>query len=67
MTNLNELSREDRDAIDRLKDCSDVMVEQTVRWSEMNTGSTNTEGLKAFAPELADALSALDAEVSLDT
>ena len=66
MTNLNDLSREDHDAIERLKDCSDGMVQQTVHWSEMNTGSTNTNGLKAFAPKLADALSVLDAEISLD-
>lgn len=66
MTNLSDLSKEDEAAIERLKDRSGSMVERTVGWSEMNTSSTNVEGLRSFAPKLADALSALDAEIVLE-
>jgi glutamate carboxypeptidase len=66
MTRLDDLTAADEAAIARLKDQSDRMIQQTVDWSKINTGSTNTKGLKAFAPKLADALSVLDAEVRLD-
>jgi len=66
MENLSELSAADEAAIERLNAASASMVSQTVSWSEVNTGSTNTSGLKAFAPTLADAYSALDAEVRLE-
>lgn len=66
MTRLDDLTVADEAAIARLKDQSDRMIRQTVDWSKINTGSTNTKGLKAFAPKLADALSVLDAEVRLD-
>ncbi|MEL7129836.1 MAG: hydrolase [Pseudomonadota bacterium] len=41
------------------------MITRTVSWSKVNTGSTNTPGLKAFAPTLGDAFSELDAEIVL--
>lgn len=41
------------------------MVARTREWSGTNTGSLNVDGLKAFAPRLADAFSALEAEVRL--
>lgn len=66
MENLSSLSHEDQDAQARLQDRSDAMVERTVAWSKVNTGSWNTEGLKGFAPTLADAFSELDADVALE-
>ncbi len=43
-----------------------TMLERTLSWSAVNTGSWNTDGLRAFAPTLADAFSALDARVTLE-
>lgn len=65
MKQIFELSVVDEAAIERIEAASDAMVERTVSWSKVNTGSTNTDGLKAFAPTLADAYSELDAEVVL--
>jgi len=66
MKKLIELSVADEAAIERLKDRSTAMIDKTVAWSGINTGSTNTEGLKAFAPQLADGLSVLEADIRLD-
>jgi len=65
MKNISELSVADEAAIERLEGVSEAMIARTVAWSEVNTGSTNTDGLKAFAPKLADAFSELDADVVL--
>lgn len=65
MKQIYELSVADEAAIERLDDARNAMVARTVAWSEVNTGSTNTDGLKAFAPTLADAYSELDAHVEL--
>ncbi|MEM9669762.1 MAG: hydrolase [Pseudomonadota bacterium] len=65
MDSLEELSREDRDAIERLNDRQSEMVRQTVSWAEINTGSFNTSGLNTLAPHIADAFSRLDADIQL--
>ncbi|MEO1475665.1 MAG: M20/M25/M40 family metallo-hydrolase, partial [Pseudomonadota bacterium] len=65
MDQLEELSREDHEAIERLNDRQTAMVDQTVSWAAVNTGSFNTEGLKTFAPTLADAFSGLQANIEL--
>lgn len=67
MTRIEDLSREDEAAIERLHDAATAMTDQTVAWSRHNTGSWNTDGLKAFAPTLADAFAGLDASVRLET
>jgi len=66
MTDLSNLSTDDRSAIERLQDAAGAMQSRTVNWSGVNTGSWNTDGLKTFAPTLADAFSELDADVRLD-
>ncbi len=66
MDEVSSLSREDEAARERLADASEFMVERTVSWSKVNTGSWNTEGLKSFAPTLADAFSELDADIGLE-
>ncbi len=66
MDALQTLTRGDRDLCAHLTGRGDEMVNRTVAWSEVNTGSWNTRGLKSFAPTLADAFAALDAEVRLD-
>ena len=65
MKQIFELSVADEAAIERIDAANEAMVARTVAWSKVNTGSTNTDGLKAFAPTLADAFSELEAEVVL--
>jgi len=65
MTDLSMLSAEDEAARERLYAASAGMLERTRSWSAHNTGSLNTEGLRKFAPKLADAFSALEADVQL--
>ena len=67
MTDLETLSNEDQAVRERLTAAADAMQARTCAWSDVNTGSWNTDGLKAFAPTLADAYSELDADVRLDT
>jgi glutamate carboxypeptidase len=67
MTDLSNLSAADEAAKERLADASTGMIDRTRGWSDINTGSWNTDGLKAFAPHMADAFSELDADVRLDT
>lgn len=52
----------------RLADLADPgeMLEQTRRWSAINSGTDNLAGLAALAGELADAFAALPGEVTLE-
>lgn len=63
---LSKISADDAAIIERLRDQERKMIDRTVSWSEQNTGSWNTEGLKKFAPTLTDAYSELDASVKLE-
>lgn len=65
MSDIEILSCEDEAAVERLSAAASEMTARTVDWARVNTGSWNIEGLKAFAPQLADAFSALDADVRL--
>ena len=56
---------EDEAAIARLQARAPAMLERTIDWSRINTGSWNINGLNALAPRLADAFSVLDADVAL--
>ncbi len=66
MTQITNLSAADKAAIERLNDRQDDMVKTTIAWSEVNTGSHNLDGLKTFAPRLADAFSVLSARIDLE-
>lgn len=66
MNALTELTPEDHSIQERVADAGSAMRSRTLEWARTNTGSWNTEGLKAFAPVLADAFSALDANVRLE-
>ncbi|MEM7767852.1 MAG: hydrolase [Pseudomonadota bacterium] len=63
MENLTVLTRDDEAARERLLDANADMVARTCDWSAVNTGSWNRDGLLAFAPRLADAFSALEADI----
>lgn len=65
MTDISTLSPDDEAARERLYAAAPDMLARTRTWSAHNTGSLNTEGLKAFAPKLADAFSALEADIQL--
>jgi glutamate carboxypeptidase len=65
MDTLQSLSRDDEIARERLESASQDMVQRTCDWSDINTGSWNTAGLKSFAPILADAFSKLQADVEV--
>lgn len=65
MTQLSSLSREDEAARERLAAAAPDMIARTRAWSSINTGSYNIAGLKMLAPKLADAFSALEADVRL--
>lgn len=65
MNELSILTREDEAIRERLEAASDEMVARTRGWAQINTGSYNIDGLKLLAPKLADAFSALEADVRL--
>ena len=66
MTDLSERSAEDEAVCERIAGRAAAMEARTKSWSDVNTGSWNTDGLKEFAPILADAFSELEADVRLD-
>lgn len=66
MDTLSQKTRADEALLERLSSRSSDMISRTISWSEQNTGSWNTAGLKRFAPTLAGAFSELDAHVRLD-
>jgi len=65
MTDLAKLTAADEAARERLYAAVPDMLSRTRSWSAHNTGSLNTDGLRSFAPKLADAFSALEAEIQL--
>lgn len=65
MTELARLTADDESARERLYAAAPEMLSRTRSWSAHNTGSLNTEGLRRFAPKLADAFSALEADIQL--
>ncbi len=65
MTVLSTLSPDDEAARERLYASAPEMLDRTRGWSAHNTGSQNTDGLKRFAPKLAEAFSALEADIQL--
>lgn len=62
---LGELTDLDQAALDRLAKRQDAMLARTIGWSKHNTGSYNAEGLKTFAPLLAEAFAETEAAVEL--
>lgn len=66
LARLGALTGDDRALLDRIAARGDDMLERTLDWSATNTGSWNFDGLKAFAPRLADAFGALEADIRLE-
>ncbi|KCZ55241.1 hydrolase [Hyphomonas chukchiensis] len=65
MTELSHMTREDEAARERLQAATAAMQARTCAWSDVNTGSWNTDGLKAFSGDLANAFSELKGDVRL--
>jgi glutamate carboxypeptidase len=65
MVDLSLKTSEDEAICERVADLQDTMQGRTFEWAKTNTGSWNRAGLDALAPKLADAFSALDADVEL--
>lgn len=65
MTDIAKLTADDEAARERLYAAAPDMLARTRSWSAHNTGSLNTEGLRRFAPKLADAFSVLEAKIEL--
>ena len=63
ISDLTELTHDDKSALAALAGRDEQMLARTLNWARTNTGSWNSEGLNAFAPELTRAFSVLDAEV----
>ncbi|GGB61938.1 acetylornithine deacetylase [Henriciella pelagia] len=66
MTDLALKTSEDEAIIERIASSEALLQQRTLEWSAINTGSHNKAGLEQLAPVLADAFSALDADVRLD-
>lgn len=62
---LGELSEIDKAALEALSKQQANMLERTIAWAEINTGSYNSAGLKAFAPMLVEAFAETEAQVEL--
>ena len=62
---LGALTETDQAALDHLASRQDDMLARTIGWSKVNTGSYNTDGLKTFAPMLAEAFAETEATVEL--
>lgn len=65
MTDISVLSADDEAARERLNAGAAGMLARTRTWSGHNTGSQNTDGLRRFAPMLAEAFSDLEADIAL--
>ena len=60
---MGKKTDEDEAVCERIAAAEEKMQSRMLDWAAMNTGSWNADGLKALAPKLADAFSALDADV----
>lgn len=65
MRELTLMTPEDEAAREKLAAEAAAMARTSWGWAEINTGSHNVDGLRRLAPVLADAFSALDADVRL--
>ena len=65
MVDLSLKTSEDEAVCERVSDLQDAMQARTFEWAEINTGSWNRAGLDVMAPKMADAFSALQADIEL--
>ncbi|MEQ9314555.1 MAG: hydrolase [Henriciella sp.] len=65
MTDLAIKTSEDEAVCARIADAEERLQKRTLEWAAINTGSHNRAGLDELAPKLADAFSALEADIQL--
>nr|WP_070959481.1 hydrolase [Hyphomonas sp. Mor2] len=65
MVELSQKTSEDEAVCERVSDLQESMQARTFNWAEINTGSWNRAGLDVLAPQMADAFSALQADIEL--
>ncbi len=66
MDRLSQMNAADVEVCTRVAELEQTMLERTLEWARINTGSWNRAGLEKLAPILADAFGGLDADVSVD-
>lgn len=59
-----ELDKTERDILDWVEGRADGMIDTVKRWSKINSGSRNPDGLEAMRAELSNAFAELEGEVS---
>jgi len=62
---LDQLSKEDQDILSHLSGKQAMMIERTVSWAKVNTGSWNRSGLDQLSKKILIALDELDADTRL--
>lgn len=62
---IGDMSKADTIVLNALKGRDSLMLERTIEWSSVSSGSYNIEGLERLAPMLVEAFSELNADVSL--
>ncbi|WP_420607645.1 hydrolase [Novosphingopyxis sp.] len=60
---MTELTTTEQCALDRIE--QEPMLERTMRWAKINSGTANLQGLAAMAQQLGDAFAKLPGEVEL--
>lgn len=60
---MTDLTTNEQSALDRIE--QEPMLERTMRWSKINSGTRNLAGLAAMAQQLGDAFAELPGEVEL--
>ncbi len=65
MVDLSIKTADDEAICERVADIEAAMQGRTFEWADINTGSWNREGLDTLAPMMADAFSALEADIEL--
>ncbi len=62
---LSELTKADSAVLAQVRERQDAMLQRTLDWARINTGSWNADGLGRFAPLLGEAMRDMGMEVEL--
>ncbi|NQY98288.1 MAG: hydrolase [Henriciella sp.] len=65
MVDLSIKTADDEAICERVAELEAAMQTRTFDWAKVNSGSWNRDGLEALAPDMANAFSALEAEIEL--
>jgi len=65
MVDLRKKTADDEAICERVADLEAAMQTRTFDWAKINSGSWNRDGLEVLAPDMANAFSALEADIEL--